>query len=63
VLTTRIDHTRATVRARLTGPGHENGAVLTGIVDELAAAGARVVVRRKPSWRPERHAAAPPAAG
>jgi hypothetical protein len=37
------NHTRPTGRAR---------GCLTGIVDEQAAAAARVVVRRKPSWSP-----------
>ena len=36
--------------AQLTDPDHDG--VLSGIVEELAAAGARIVVRRKPSWTP-----------
>jgi hypothetical protein len=48
VLTTRIDHTWATIRAR---DGVDCcAAVLSEIVEELVPAGVRVVVRRKPSW-------------
>jgi hypothetical protein len=36
--------------ADLTGPQPEADAVLSGMVRELSAVGARVVVRRKPSW-------------
>lgn len=79
LFTARIDHDRATIRARgrldhvsadllrgtvetLQRGGHRavtldvaqlsgpDDGVLSGIIDELSAAGARIVVRRKPSW-------------
>ena len=80
LFTARIDHDRATIRARgrldhvsadllrgtvetlqrgghsaitldlaqLAEPDHDG--VLAGIVEELSAAGTRIVVRRKPTW-------------
>ena len=44
--------------AQLAEPDHDG--VLSGIVEELTAAGARIVVRRKPSWHPARVAAEDP---
>ena len=41
--------------AQLADPDHEG--VLSGIVEELTASGARIVVRRKPSWHPAMAAA------